>query len=421
MNKKKVNVIDELIIENPGIETKKEGFPDIGKREDGKDYSFSVKKIEDAWYFNNSLYKIKTTNKVYKFGTGNPIKYKSFPCAVKTLKKQLNKNLYEYPPAAGDETHRQIISDYLKKEGFPNYIDFNNVIITNSTTEGFYLILKSIFKPNDVIIMTSPNYGLFAFMPERLNINVEVIQLKRENDYKIDPRELDSLIKSINNELKLKYDNKKGYVPKVRAFLNINPNNPIGNVLSDKDLKLLNSIGSVCKNNNVFIIDDLIYRDLTYDRKHLAKPIGTIKEYFNNTISLFGLSKSYNLAKTRTGFIVANEVVIRLIRNNVFYIMDSISVIQSSLLAGTFNNSKKRDKVYIKYFKDLIEKYEYSMNVCLALFDGIETIKNTKYYKKILKIIDDNCLLQTNCKFKDLKNLDVNIKSDEVEDYYIHT
>lgn len=382
------NIIDILEKEYPTTKTKKRGFPNIGKRADGRGFSNSVKEIEKAWYFyDTELYDIELHENTIKLGSGNPIKSKAFPLSINYTKKQLSKFMYEYPSAAGDEKHREIIAKYLIKEGYPSKINYDNVIITNSTTEAFYLIIKSIFKPYDVIIMTAPNYGLFTFMPERNNINVETIDLKESENFRLNPEELDFKIKKINKKLEKKYKNKKDYIPRVKAFLNINPHNPLGIVLSKEDEKLLSAIGEVCKNNNVFIIDDLIYRDITYDRSKIAKPIGTLEKYFDNTLSLYGLSKSYGLAKARSGFIIANEKVIRLLRDNLFYIMDSASSITSSLLVGAYNPSKKRYRCYKKYFKKIIKKYIFNYYICLAMFEGIDKVKNTKYYKKIFKLI----------------------------------
>ena len=52
--------------------------------------------------------------------------------------------------------------------------------------------------------MTGPNYGLFGFKPERINADVEIINLEKEDGYIINPDKLDSFIKSINDKLKNK-------------------------------------------------------------------------------------------------------------------------------------------------------------------------------------------------------------------------
>jgi len=378
-----------LIKEKPYIISKKPGFPNIGLREDKNEYSYSVKKIEEAWYFyDTDLYNLKTNEKIIKLGSGNPIKYKSFPCSIQNLKKHFSSNkLYQYPPAAGDENSRKRIANYLIKEGFPKYLTIDNVIVTCSTTQGFYLILKSIFRPYDCILMTAPNYGLFAFMPERLNIGVEVIELQENDGFLLDSDKLEIKIKEINKGLYNQYKEKLNYIPCVRAYLNINPHNPLGTVLSEENIELLNNIADICDKNGVFIIDDLIYRDLTYDRKEIAKPIGTLENYFDNTISLFGLSKSYGLAGVRAGFIVANDKVIRLLRDNLFYIMDSAPYLQALLLSGAYNDSLNRKICYKMYFKKVTSIYQFNCNLVTYLVEGEDYVKGLKKYKEIKNFI----------------------------------
>jgi len=394
-------IIEEFIKENPQLQKEKKGFPNLGKRKDGKQYSEALQKIETAWdFYDCELYKIETNNNIVNLGNGNPIKFKPFKGAIKNLNKKIKTNMYEYGAAAGDEEDREQIAQYLIKEGFNSKLSYKNIIVTNSTTEAFSIIIKTLFNENDVILMTAPNYGLFTFMPERNNLRVEVIDLRKEDDYIINPSILEKRIKEINAKLEIEYKNSK-YIPKVKAFFNSNPHNPMGTVLNEKNIKILNRIGKICLDNGIYIIDDLIYRDLTFDRDNMAKPIGTINRYFDNTISLFGLSKSYGLAKARCGFIVANEVIARGFRDQIFYLMDSTSSIQTALLAGTYNPSKKRYKEYQKYFSKLIPKYILNRDICIALIEGIDKLKNDKNHNRVKKIMKRNL---TKSDYEQLKN-----------------
>lgn len=383
-------IIKEFIKINPQIEKEKRGFPNLGKRKDKREYSSPVRKIEEAWnIYDCKLYTWSSDDKIVNLGNGNPLEFKPFKGAITSLNKKLKTNMYEYGAAAGDEDDREKIAQYLIKEGFNEKLTYKNVIVTDSTTMAFSIIIRSLFNENDVILMTAPNYGLFTFMPERENINVEVVELREEDNYKINPSILKKKIDEINGQLKKKYKGSNPQ-PRVRAFFNSNPHNPMGTVLNSRDISLLNQIGKICQENNMFIIDDLIYRDLTYDRSDLAKPIGTIDKYFDNTISLFGLSKSYGLAKARSGFIVANEVIIRTFRDQIFYLMDSVSSVQTALISGAYNSSKKRYQEYNKYFNKLIPKYVFNRDLCCALVSGVESIANTKNYKKIKKLLERN-------------------------------
>ena len=380
-------IIEDFIHEHPEIAKEKRGFPNLGKRKDGKLYSEAARKIEEAWdFYDCELYKIENNNKIVNLGNGNPLNYKPFKESIKSLRKKLKTNMYEYGAAAGDESDREQIAQYLIKEGFKRTLTYKNVIVTDSTTAAFSIIIKTLFKENDVILMTAPNYGLFTFMPERDNFCVELVELREEDNYLVNPKILEKRINDINLKLKRKYK-KSSYIPRVKAFFNSNPHNPMGTVLNSKNIKLLEDIGKVCVKNDIFIIDDLIYRDLTYDQKDLAKPIGTIDKYFDNTISLFGLSKSYGLAKARSGFVVANDALIRAFRDQIFYLMDSTSSLQTSLLAGAYNASRKRYKEYNKYFNRLIPQYIFNRDICIALIEGIETLKGEKNYNKIKRLL----------------------------------
>ena len=222
-----------------------------------------------------------------------------------------------------------------------------------STSMLFNNIVSIISKPGDVILVTGPNYGLFTIRAERAGAEVEIIPLEKEDNYLVNPKKLADKIDDINESLQKVYNRRKGYVPRVVAFLNANPNNPTGKVMGEKEADLLKEIGEVCLKRGVFIIDDLVYRDITFDKDNLAKPIATIPGMFSNTISLFGLSKSYGLASLRAGFVCADEIIIREIINRTFQEIDSSPDIVGRALAGAFNTSKAREVEYNKYFTEL--------------------------------------------------------------------
>ncbi|MEG0995081.1 MAG: aminotransferase class I/II-fold pyridoxal phosphate-dependent enzyme, partial [Bacilli bacterium] len=260
------------------------------------------------------------------------------PTLNSMLKCILGKNMYQYPYSEGSDNVRTALLNYIEQEGFLNTqpydyedidakgLSINNLTLTVSTSHAFELVLDVIARPYDVVIMTGPNYGLFSFKPERINVDVEIIDLEKEDNYLINPDKLNKFIKTINNRLKNKYPS-LDYTPKVIAYVNGNPCNPTGKVMGNKQLNILKNLVDVCVSNDVFIIDDLIYRDITYDASNIAIPLATIPGAFKNTISLFGLSKSYGLASLRAGFVVADEVIIREIINRVFQQIDAVPLI----------------------------------------------------------------------------------------------
>ena len=377
---------------NPNLEHAVRGLPDLGKNiVDGK-FSKEVNKIYDAFgLYGNDLYvlendKIKNIS-TKSLGGGSPMQTAAFPpCKEALVSVIINEELSDYPMAAGDEESRKKILEYLKQEGFKrnSQITEDNIIFTVSSTHAFNIISSIIARPHDVVLMTGPNYGLFTFVPERTSgATIEILPLSEEDNWYVNPNKLSKKIDEINDKLKEQYGDTLGYTPKVVAFLNENPHNPLGKVMNENNKEILEGIGNVCLEKGVFVIDDLIYRDLTYDRDNLAKPMASYEKYFDNTITITGLSKSYGLASIRAGMVVANEIIIREIRNKIFQSMDSSPVLQGKALAGAFNASQKRQQEYNNYFNPIIEEYKYRLELLKALINGLDEIKDNNLRKKI--------------------------------------
>ena len=409
----KSRAIDRLLRENPLLVERRFGLPDIGKRSDGDNFNPTVQKISDAIDFYG--YGIRDDKILTKpdidLGGGNPIAFKAFPLSIKEMKKSLDSEiLYRYPYTEGDDSIRKVLLDYVEQEGFVNdtpysYDDIDdkglcihNITFLPSTSIIFNIIVNIISKPGDVILIPGPNYGLFTIRAERAGAEVEFLPLEREDDFLVNPQKLADKIDDINESIQKVYNRRKGYVPRVVAFLNANPNNPTGKVMGKKHIKLLKEIGEVCLKRGVFVIDDLVYRDVVFDEEDIAVPMASIPGMFRNTISLFGLSKSYGLASLRAGFVVADEVIIREVVNRTFQEMDSSPDIVGRALVGAYNTSIERKEEYNRYFSELRNLYVYKYNLLKALVDGIESI-DKKYrsvvydnVKKILKEKTDEVL-----------------------------
>ena len=388
----KSNAIDRFLRENPNLGERRYGLPLVGNRLDYEKFNPTVEKIADAINFYG--YEVRDENiatmKDIDLGTGNPLKYKAFPMCIEKMKECLEKeDLYSYPYTEGDDRIRKVLLDYIEELGFQNnqpysYSDIdekglsvNNITFMPSTSMIFNIIVNIISQPGDVILVTGPNYGLFTIRAERAGAEVDILPLEKEDHFLVNPEKLAKRIDEINESLQNVYNRRKGYVPRVVAFLNANPNNPTGKVMGEKDVELLTQIGKVCLDRGVFVIDDLVYRDITFDEENIAKPIATIPGMFQNTISLFGLSKSYGLASLRAGFVVADEIIIREVVNRIFQEIDSSPSITGYALAGAFNTTEERKREYKEYFTELRNIYQKKYQLLKALVEGIDTVEES--------------------------------------------
>ena len=384
--------LKRVVDKNPYLEHRVRGLPDLGGNPVNGCFTKEVEKIHDAFgLYGNELYQLENAKikniSSRSLGGGSPMKVAPFPlCKESLINIICSDELSEYPLAAGEEESRRIILEYLKQEGFKSNGSFSedNIIFTISTTHAFNIISSVIARPYDIVLMTGPNYGLFTFVPERVaGATVEILPLSEEDNWYVNPQKLANRIDEINQDLKNKYGDSLGYTPKVVAFLNENPHNPLGKVMNEQNKKILEGIGDVCLKKGVFVIDDLIYRDLTYDRNNLAKPMASYEKFFDNTITITGLSKSYGLASIRSGMVIANEIIVRAIRNIIFQTMDSSPVLQGRALAGAFNTSERRKIEYKKYFDPIIQEYKYRLELLKVLIKGLDYIQDANLKKEI--------------------------------------
>ena len=140
--------------------------------------------------------------------------------------------------------------------------------------------------------------------------------------------------------------------------------------MSRQHYPLLVKICDVCKRNGVFLVDDIIYLDLCYNAAESAFPAARIPGASEYTITLFGTSKSYGLAGARAGAVLADEAVIRGLRNKIFQQMDSSSLLTSHLMAGAFQSSPERKASYRSYFPQLIQAYRESWSLVQLMICG---------------------------------------------------
>lgn len=358
----------------------KRGLPHTGFRPDNSDFFFPLRELNNCFStYGRSLSLLPLEHSDYdnNVGGGSPMKSKPFPGVKDTVAQLLDsEQLSQYPMAAGDETIRKQVLAYLKQEDFSEQLTEKNIIFTSSTTQAFTLLCRLLLRPYDVVLFEAPTYGLFTFMPERAGGITRFIPLKEEDRWIIESERLAQAIDQINTELNQSYRNQVGYAPKVVAVYQSNPHNPIGRVISPNDREKLWAILSVCHQKGVFYIDDMLYKDLSYKKK--VFPAMGIKGFESDVIALLGVSKAYGLAGIRSGMIVADEIIVRGIRNLLFQTMDSPSHLQAVILGSVFNSSVQRAESYSVYFKPILAEYQHRFALLKAGLNGLDDISSAE-------------------------------------------
>lgn len=232
--------------------------------------------ISDRW---SNLEMKESLNSEFDLTQGNPTK-------VIQYKKNISKYLSTYNPnPKGDKLVRKKISNYYFKKKYN--IDPNDIFLTTGTSESISYIIKTICNPKDEILLPSPGYPLFELILEQENIKYnyyEYIETRTDNTIKwsID---IASIKTKINENTK--------------AIILVNPNNPLGVVLSENE-KI--EFENIIKNNNIILIVDEVFINYSIYKKNQNRSKENI---FNlNYFLLNGASKNWGLPGLKVGWII---------------------------------------------------------------------------------------------------------------------
>ena len=178
----------------------------------------------------------------------------------------------------------RLIARYeLERHGM-EYDPATEVMVTVGASEGIDLALRALIEPGDEVIVPDPSY--VSYMPGVAFSNGVVVPAptRMEDQFRLSPEALKSLI-----------------TEKTKALIMPYPNNPTGAVMRREDLE---AIAEVLRPTNVVVISDEIYSELNYTGEgHVS--FATIPGMRERTITLNGFSKAFAMTGWRLGYICA--------------------------------------------------------------------------------------------------------------------
>ena len=166
------------------------------------------------------------------------------------------------------------------------------VTFTPGGVTALFLLVKAFTRPGDQVIVQTPVYYPFfnAIKSGHCEILGNPLQFKDEL-YTMDLAELESKVNS-----------------STKMIILCNPHNPVGRVWREAELR---DIGELCIKNNILIVSDEIHQDVVFDGfKHI--PFATISDEFaDRSVTITGLSKTFNLAGLQMSNIVIPNSIVR--------------------------------------------------------------------------------------------------------------
>lgn len=287
--------------------------------------------------------------KVYHINIGDP-DIKTPPSMIKAV-KNCPAEIIPYTPSQGLASYVKKLSEYYKKHSVN--IEEEDIIVTIGGSEAILFSLMAVADPGDEVIIPEPfytNYNGFAYMA---GVNIKPISTSIEDGFKLPGIEAFE----------------KVVTPSTKAVLFSNPCNPTGTVYTYEQII---NLCKFCKKNNLFIISDEAYCEIT----RLDKIISLLNlknppvDISMNTIVCDSISKRFSACGARVGAIISKN-------NNI--IKQAIKFAQARLSASYYGQVMGEAALDLgsDYLIELAKEYEKRIE---ASCNELDKIGNIKYH-----------------------------------------
>ena len=223
---------------------------------------------------------------IIDFGMGNPDQPTPRHIIEKLLESAIQGRNHRYSVSAGLPKLRLAITNWYKRNYDVELDPDNETIVTIGSKEGLSHLMISLLAPGETVLVPDPCYPIHSYsvLIARGNIK-EYNSIKDEN-----------LLMNIE----------KGLKSKPKALIISFPSNPTTQTV---DIDFFTKIVDLAKKYSVIVIHDFAYADICFDN-YKAPSFLQASGAMNVGVESFSLSKSYNMAGWRVGFMSGNREVI---------------------------------------------------------------------------------------------------------------
>lgn len=230
---------------------------------------------------------------IIDFSMGNP-DGKTPQHIIDKLCESANKDKTSgYSTSMGIYKLRLAICNWYKRKYNVNLDPENEVVATMGSKEGFVNLARAIINPGDVAIVPTPAYPIHTQAFIIAGGNVAKMPLAYNEKFELDENQFfENLHKTLNES-----------IPRPKYVVVNFPHNPT-TVTCEKSF--YERLIAMAKKERFYIISDIAYADLTYD-DYKTPSILEIEGAKDVAVETYTLSKSYNMAGWRVGFVVGNK------------------------------------------------------------------------------------------------------------------
>ena len=202
--------------------------------------------------------------------------------------------------------------------------------------------MRALISPGDEVLIPEPSFVCYKPCTILAGGTPVPIVTTADNGFKVTPEQI-----------------KQKITPRTKILVLPYPNNPTGAILGKDDLE---AISKVVIDNNLIVLSDEIYAELTYKSKHIS--IASLPGMQERTILVNGFSKAYAMTGWRLGYAAGHPNIIGpMTKIHQYAIMCSPTTSQYAAVEALRNGDED--------IKRMVTEYNYRRRV---IVDGLRKI-----------------------------------------------
>ena len=198
-------------------------------------------------------------------------------------------NTHGYSVSKGILRLRKAICGWYERRYGVDLDPEDEAIVTIGSKEGIAHLALATLEPGDIVLVPNPSYPIHIYGPVIAGADIRHVRNTPDVDF------FDELERALKESF-----------PKPKMLVINFPSNPTAQCV---DLAFFQRIVDLAREHGIFVVHDLAYADIVFD-DYKAPSILQVPGAKDVAVEFFTMSKSYNMAGWRIGYMVGNRELV---------------------------------------------------------------------------------------------------------------
>ena len=226
---------------------------------------------------------------VIDMSMGNPDQPTPQHITDKLVEATLRENTHGYSISKGIPRLRKAICDWYQRRYDVEFDPESEAIVTIGSKEGLAHLMLATLDRGDTVLVPNPSYPIHIYGAIIAGADIRSVRMTPDVDF------FDELQRAI-----------KECTPKPKMMILGFPSNPTARCV---ELEFFERVVALARQHDILVVHDLAYADIVFDGWK-APSIMQVPGARDVAVEFFTMSKSYNMAGWRVGYMVGNKELV---------------------------------------------------------------------------------------------------------------